>query len=466
MKHYVWPPGKSRTAWADQREYAERAIKKGRGFGQLHSISPWTEFDFLIRVAAEKRHPGELVWLLGLWPIQPQEDYATASDGLDLSRLFIERLLGTATSGQTPSQRVESLRLLNPTTEQQVGLERFLRSAATKRLLTSLAELGEKPHLWIRALEREGAAHAIQVIEVVPWITKTGNLAKWSGLVEEAEDEPPVLIVDPKADANGNYSRVEIRWKARPDNLEKGAVQYHVAMITDMNEELASREVSHSAKKEEKCRFTNDDFSMLSEDALLSARIVVSVIGNGSVEEQPSEEFIIRFGTPPNRGPGGVGKIVRTFSEGLIELDDRDTATALASATDSFPVDSKGYVVLRTPQRGKSYRVFRPPLMREVEQDWVSRGGEIGRWRVKVRASGARAGMAEFVPITASDLPSGQALWDRAVNASKRMAERIAACGGGVGQIYDQNAKAFDTIVKQYLLAWAALLDEADPAWA
>ena len=46
------------------------------------------------------------------------------------------------------------------------------------------------------------------------------------------------------------------------------------------------------------------------------------------------------------------------------------------------------------------------------------------------------------------------------------MAERIAACGGGVGQIYDQDSKLFDTVVKQYLLAWAALLDDADPSLA
>src|SRR5690606_10690300 len=144
-----------------------------------------------------------------------------------------------------------------------------------------------------------------------------------------------------------------IRWTTRPDNLQKDAVQYQVKIVTDMDEELASRDVSHSAKKEEKCRFTDDDFSMLSDDALINAKIVVSVIGDDAIEEQDSDEFVIRFGTPPDKGTGGVGKVMRAFSEGLIELDDRDTVTALASVTDSFPLDSKGYVVLRTPQRGK-----------------------------------------------------------------------------------------------------------------
>ena len=450
------------------REYAKRAIKRARGVGQLYSVSPWTEFDFYVRVADTQRHPGELVWLLGLWPIQ-SEGEANASDSLQLSRVFIDRLVGTAFASQTPAQRVDSLRLLNPSEQQKIDLEQFLRSAATKPLLASLEELAEKPELWVNALKLEGAAQVVQEIELVPWQTRQGKLAKWSGLIEEAQDEPPVLILDPKADANGNYSYLEIRWKTRPDNLERNAVQYQATISTDMEEELASREVSHTAKKEEKCRFTNDDFSLLSEDALLSAKVVISVIGNDSVKTQESEEFIIRFGTPPDRGTSGVGKIMRTFSEGLIELDDRDTATLLASTTDSFPPDSKGYVVLRTPSRGKSYRVFRPPLLHEVEQDWVSRNGEIGRWRVKVRASGARAGLPEFVPSIVLDASSGtllEALRDRAINASRRMAERFATSGGGVGKIYDQKGKFFDTIVKEYLLAWEALFDKADPGLA
>jgi hypothetical protein len=450
------------------REFAEGAIKKARGFGQLYSISPWTVFDFYVRIADSQRHPGEFVWLLGLWPIQPEGEVED-DESLKLSRLFVDRLLGTVFAGQTPAQRVDSLRLLNPSEQQKIELERFLRSAATRPLLTSLAELAEKPELWVNALKLEGSAETIQEIELVPWQTRQRKLAKWSGLTDEGEDEPPVLILDPKSEANGNYSHLEIRWKTRPDNLDPDAVQYEVSIISDMEEELATREVSHTAKKEEKCRFTNGDFSLLSEDALLSAKVVVSVIGNDSVQPQESEEFVIRFGTPPDRGTSGVGKIMRTFSEGLIELDDCDTVTAMASTTDSFQADSKGYVVLRTPQRGKRFRVFRPPLVHEVEQDWASRNGEIGRWRVKVRGSGARAGLPEFVPITLSDTSSGapgQSLWDRAVNASRRLAERFGTCGGGVGQIYDQTAKVFDTVVREYLIAWEKLLDEADPHFA
>ena len=106
-------------------------------------------------------------------------------------------------------------------------------------------------------------------MELSSWRTNTGRTAKWSGLVEEGDtDGPPVLILKPDADKTGDYSKLEVKWKARPENLQKDAVEYRVAIMTDMEEELASRDVPHSGKTEEKCRFSNDDFSTLSEDAL------------------------------------------------------------------------------------------------------------------------------------------------------------------------------------------------------
>jgi len=55
------------------RKYAETAVKKARGHGHRFSVSLWTEFDYLCRVAADKRHPGEYLHLLGLWPIHESE---------------------------------------------------------------------------------------------------------------------------------------------------------------------------------------------------------------------------------------------------------------------------------------------------------------------------------------------------------------------------------------------------------
>jgi DNA phosphorothioation-dependent restriction protein DptH len=448
------------------RLYSEHGIKKARGFGHRFSISPWTEFDFLVRIGAEERHPGELLYLLGLWPVKEQDD-ADPRRGLDASRMFVDRLLGTSVAGFTPAQRIDSLRLLDPSKEQVADLEWFLRSAATKPFLTALAELADKPHLWINVLRLEGSTQDIQSIELMPWRTNTGRIARWSGLSEaEDGDDPPVLILDPEADRTGDYSKLEVRWKARPDNLEKAAVNYRLIITTDMDEEIVSRDAPHTGKRNEKYRFTNDDFLFLNDDVLIGAKVSVSVVGNDQIEAQESEEFTIRFGKPLEREPAGLGRKVRTFSEGLIELSDRKDVSVAAASTEQLAVDAKGFVLLRTPQRGKSFRVFHPSLIREVEREWAQRAGAIGRWRVKVRASGARAAQPEFVSFAHSTSRSSRrALWDRVSNASRRMAERFAACSG-VGQIYDEKSKIFDTIVKEYLLAWAALLEDGDPSLA
>ena len=444
------------------RNIARQAVKKARGFGHRYSISPWTEFDFYARIAAEMRHPGELLYLLGLWPVA-QDGSKDLNDGLETSRLFVDRLLRSSVTGMTPAQRVSSLRLLNPSDDQIADLERYLWSAATKPLLSALAELADMKQIWVNNLRIEGDAEAIHRIELVPWRASSGRIAKWSGLVEGAEvNDPPVFVLSPDPDKAGEYTKLEIRWTARPENLAKSAVEYRVAIVTDMDEELASRQITHSGKKEEKCRFTYDDFSMLNDDALIGAKAVVSVVGNQHVEAQESDEFIVRFGELSQHESAGVGKKVRTFSEGLIELDSHESVTTLALTTEYLPVDSKGFVLLRAQQHRKSFRVFCPPLLRKIDQKWAEQSGIIGRWRVKVRVSGVPATEPEFIPFTFSEFTAGtlsQSAWTRAANVSRRLAERYAA-GSSVGQIYDERSKLFDTAVKDYLLAWATLLSE------
>jgi hypothetical protein len=173
--------------------------------------------------------------------------------------MFVDRLLGRTVSGTSPARRIESLRLLGPTEQQTRDLEAFIRSSATKPLLPALADLSDKRHLWVNNLHVEGAAQAIQNIELLSWRTNTDKIAKWSGLEEGEGGAPPVLILQRDADRTGDYSKLEVKWKARPENLKEGAVEYRVAIITDMDEELACREVTHSGKKDEKCRFWESD---------------------------------------------------------------------------------------------------------------------------------------------------------------------------------------------------------------
>ena len=450
---------------SSERHYCQTAIKRARGTGRRFSISKWREYDFLCQVAGNRSHPGDYLHLLGLWPVgEPPED---SFDNLALSQTFVDRLLGRMASGVSASRRVDSLRLLNPTEAQRTTLDQFLRSSSTKLLTDALHELGTEERLkdiWIGPLRVEVSAESIQKIELESWRTRTDRLAKWSGLTEDGEspEQPPRFLLDPEADRTGDYQKLEVRWKSHPDHLQDDSLQYRVAILTDMDEELAAREVSHSSRGEQRCRFSNDDFSTLSEDALISAKIVVSVPGHEVVTPRETEEFVIRYGHPPDVEKGGVGKRVRCFSEGLIELESRELVSEVANSSGNLSFDSKGFVVLRTPQRGKSFRVFRPPLLMEVERQWADRAGAIGRWVTQVRASGSRAGQPEFVAIEFNTSGVDPNMWDRLVLASRRMAERFASFGG-VGQVYDETTKSFDAITKEYLLAWTAVLELSDP---
>jgi DNA polymerase III delta prime subunit len=447
------------------RRYAQQAVREARKGGKRASVPPWTEFDFLVHVAGKGKHPGAHLYLLGLWPVEARAESSEQHD-LALSRFFVESLLGPGVARLTSQQRIASLKLLDPTPQQLRDLEQFLRLAAKKALLPALSELRDKEHLWVHALRVESGAASIQGLELVPWRTRTGRLAKWSGLVEEASGEPPSLILQPDAERTGRYSKLEVRWKARPERLQERSIQYRVQVISAYEEELAFKEVWHRSRPEQKCIFSNDDFANLSEDALVSAKVRVEAVESDTVEPVESEEFTIRFGEPPAQGTVSIATTVRAFSEGLVEFEDREQVSALASVFSPSP-DGKGFLVLRDPSSRKAFRVFRPPLLREVEKDWFSRAGAIGRWSVRVRESGLPATPVEFHPIDGPEAsPQLESLRERAQSAARRLAEQFEKTGGGAGQVYDQNSKSFDSVVRGYLLAWAALLEEDSPEFA
>ena len=458
----------TRRRSADLRRYADVSLKEAaRGHRTGVVVSPWTEFDFLCRVAAGERTPGAYLHLLGLWPIRDDEEIAHR-DALSTARRFTERLLGTAAASRPPTARIEALRLDDASRQYQEHLERFLHAVAAKPVRSALHELTRHEDLWVGALRIEPSPRSLKRIVLTPWRNRNGTMASWSGLkVAAGTDEPPTLVLSTDTDRPG--STFEVRWKGDPDYLERNAVEYRVVVQSGtLGEELATREVSHSANKVgEKCRFSGDDFATLNEDedSVLPAKVVVSVLGDDTVEPQESEEFVIRFGNPPERETGGGGVKVRAFSEGLIELSEREVASEVASTVSLTPaaLNSSGWLTLRTPVangRRRSFRVFRPSLVAEVEWDWNRNDGRIGRWVVSVRGSGERAGRLRFVPLEGSG-----AEWQRAADAGRKLARRFATTGGGVAQIHDERGKPFE-LVKEFLLAWAPLMERGDPELA
>ena len=444
------------------RRYAEEALKQAaRGPGGREAVSPWTAFDFLCRVAAGGESPGTYVHSLGLWPIR-YGDESDHDEALRTARRFVDTLLGPATAPLAPAARIDALRLDAESQRQKSNLERFVHRVDAMPLRAALDELARKHQsLWVGPLRIEGPAQAIRNIVLTPWRDpKTRRLHRWSGLTLNEDDTPELVL---NSDDDGDGPTLEVRWKSDPKGLQRHAVDYRVIVQTSgLDEPLAETVVRHLDRKGgEKCRFSRDDFS-LDDDARLSAEVVVSVLGDDTIESQRTDEFVIRFGQPSRPETGGVGLRVRTFSEGLTDLGARDAVAARAAAP---PVsEGRDYVTLRIPfenGRHKSYRVLRPSLLAEVERDWGTREGSIGRWVQKVRGSGERVGSAEFLPVTGN----GGAQWDRAETASRRMAARFAETLGGVAQVYDERSKTYDQ-VKYYLRAWLAVLENGAPELA
>lgn len=122
------------------RAYAERAIRRAQGVGRHDSVSPWVEFDFLCRVAARGRHPGEYLHLLGLWPVAAAAE-GDAGAELAASRRFVDRLLGAAVTGLAVPARIASLRIAASGVQRR-DLDRFLAQAATLPLRDALLPRG------------------------------------------------------------------------------------------------------------------------------------------------------------------------------------------------------------------------------------------------------------------------------------------------------------------------------------
>lgn len=463
LAHRVAAGEITRRLSAEHRRYAKSAVDKARAVGGRATLSPWTVYDFYCRVAANREHAGTYLHHLGLWPVAGQVGREDVGD-LDVSQRFVTQLFESGTSGLVPAERIATLRLVDPSEEQQADLVRFVRDETGKPRLDAMAVLSDKRHLWINELQVEDAFDAIRRVELRPWRSTTGRRLKWSGLTQP-EDPSELLRLTVNPDSAQDTSRLEVRWETRPARLPSGSVHYRVSVLTTTgDDELAYREVVHKATTFEKAVFVGEDFATLPEDAVVPARVVVQVPGAEAVAPQETEELEIRFGEPAASDVGVGGKLHRTFAEGLIDLGSREEVARLTALDDARPKDTKGFLLWRSPTKRKGFRVQRPPLVREVEEQWRISGDVVGRWRVKVRASGERVGRPLFVPLARPE-GVGAGNWAKMERACQKMRARFSDFGG-VGQVYDDGVAGFAEVT-EYMRAWTALLYEAtDPTLA
>jgi hypothetical protein len=168
-----------------------------------------------------------------------------------------------------------------------------------------------------------------------------------------------------------------------PPELPEGSVQYHLSIVAEDGQALAGKQVSHRGKKEEVAAFTSDDLTDDTGQLYVRARVRLTAEDGQVRIEQETEPFIIRCGElPPDAAHSRSFPRVRTLSDGLVQLDDREQATAAYASPDVAFAD--GQVTLSV-HRGRGFRLAHPKLFAEIGSRWK---GDILRWRLKVRNSG------------------------------------------------------------------------------
>lgn len=104
--------------------------------------------------------------------------------------------------------------------------------------------------------------------------------------------------------------------------------------------------------------------------------------------------------------------------------------------------------------------MLRPSLVREVEQASTAQGGAVGRWSVRVRADGSRAEAVVFHVFDRGDCPED--FWERLTRATRRLSEEAAKGAGLLAVVHGSRLQWVD----DYLLAWAAALEQGGPELA
>lgn len=152
---------------------------------------------------------------------------------------------------------------------------------------------------------------------------------------------------------------------------------------------------------------------------------------------------------------------MRCFADGLIECPILEQAQQFAEVILKQGQDSKGFVSARHSETKLAFRVFRPDLLRKIEQDWAERQGQIGRWCIQVRSDGVPAGEPQFIPCELDpELPGA----DRLTDACRKMSELFVDGGGSISCVYLKSAP-HGKIMDEYVLAWKKALAQTDPAF-
>lgn len=437
------------------RLFCAEAVKVARRVGRHNTIAPSSEYEFYCRCANDPLSAGAAVAALGLWPIH----FVTKVDSgaCTTSARLVEKCLLAAPSLSSPA-RVEGLMLRNATEDQLKTLTTFLQEVASVWWKEAVARLENHPQLWLNNIHPGFLDQRIECIEMDPWKRKgSDKLYAWSGLRNTEHGLEALINKDPQSPRE--RSKIEIRWHARPDSLAKGAVEYRVKLVYGQgDDELIEQAVMHTGPGVQRAVFTETDFEQFEGSEKFECHAIIEAVTKDSdIRSDPTETFILHFGQPDKVPTSSAGIIERSFAEGMIAAEEESTFLETASDRVSFNEDKNHYVNARIKGSidagsGRVVRVYRPPLLREVETQWTARNGAIGRWSVQARADGSIVGAPEFHEIVRTDCPNDA--WESVVRASERLCEYATVGHGFVSLVYADNKLA-----DKYVTTWQDALE-------
>jgi hypothetical protein len=439
------------------RKFAEEAVRRASRIGRHNTISPWSEFAFFCECAKEPALVGAAVAQIGLWPIHIQTEPNIRD--CDTAARLVEKCL-LASGSATSLSKIDGLMLRDATDDQRRALTTFFKESAALRWTDAVRRLVDQPQLWVNSLNPGFLDQQIERIELVSWRRKGAEKPyAWTGLRTTEEGLQAIINKDPQSPKE--RSKIEVRWNAFPELLTKGTAEYNVKVVYGSGEdEFIEQRVAHTGPGVQRAVFTEADFEDFDGTEKFESLITVEVIGK-EIKSGPTEEFTLQFGLT-EVVTGSTGLTERSLIEGVLAAEDDSSFLETIGDRPSFTEDRNHHVIARlrgASKEGKTIRIYRPPLLPEIEAQWSEQKNAIGRWRVRVRADGSPVGLPEFQEIAQGNCPDEH--WHALRKASEKLCELALSGGGFVSLVYADNR-----IAEKYLTAWQEAIETGDPVMA
>lgn len=441
------------------RDFAEEAIRRARRLGgRRNSTSLRQEFEFFDLISQRPNDSGQLVHLLGLWPVAGRTA-AECANLLGQSALMVERILMPPATSQAPALRISGLVLSQPTNDQITELEIVLRNSGSQPRSVLLEKVANSSQLWLGNLRPAFLDSNLAKIDIISWRRPNGNLLAWSGLQNMPDENLPHLIID----IENPITRLEVRWQTEPEALRKGSVTYEVRVLAG-SEVIASRQIEHSGTPEQKVIFSREDFEDLDPSSKLEAFAEVSAAAQSNViKPARTDDFIITFGEARVSERVSSGEILRCLADGLIQANSREEIESFLdqrNAGNQAVFDKHGFVTCRLPGMRRGFRVERPRLLQEVEKDWARPDRILGRWVIRCRADGFwTSSKLEFKPIIDPICPID--MWSRLQDVSRRFRDNAVRAAGTLSRFYLHGHKSAN-LTTEYLNTWQSALESGN----